>query len=359
MIPVGHFLMGQVLKAVVVMFAAPWLMVAVGAATGGLGFPVVMLAYAVIMGTDAYLLALRRSAGDPVGPWDTPVVGKLLGAKGLLPARIALPILGMLLVVGSGLCLSLFGVKVALFDDSDLRNQLLIAFSLFHCVFAVIAIVLTARLQHAVAAPAAAVLTMTAWGWYCFATIPPIASILGLLAGMSIGAWALWTFRQPDVKAMFADADKPGPLDRLGMPVFAGSALGLLVLILGIGGVLYAVTRDKSMDKYANVDPISSSSGRQMKERTMKERTMKSRTGGRKSGRPVLEDLIELMGQPDETYTHKTRSEMKLHVWKQGADTFDAAVSDSVFGGGENMIVQTYESIFRQDLDSIIRASYD
>lgn len=222
LIPVGHILMGQVLKAVVVLFAAPWLMVAVGTATGGLGFPVVMLAYAVVMGADAYLLALRRSAGEPVGPWDTPVVSKLLGAKGLLPARIALPILGMLLVVGSGLCLSLFGVKVALIDDSDLRNQLLIAFSLFHCVFAVIAIVLTARLQHAITAPVAAVLTMTVWGWYCFATIPPIASILGLMAGISIGAWALWTFRQPDVKAMFPDAGKPGPLDRLGMPVLAG-----------------------------------------------------------------------------------------------------------------------------------------
>lgn len=270
----------------------------------------------------------------------------LLGAKGLLPARIALPVLGMLLVVGSGLCLSLFGVKVALFDDSDLRNQLLIAASLFHCVFAVIAIVLTARLQYAVAA----VLTMTAWGWYCFATIPPIASILGLLAGISIGAWALFTFRSPDVKAMFADADKPGPLDRLGMPVFAGSAVGLLVLILGVGGVLYAVARDKSMDKYAisapNPFPADGT------------RTMKSRTESSKSGRPVLDDLIELMGQPDETYTHKIRSEMKLHVWKQGANTFDAAVSDSVFGNGEEMIVQTYDGIYRQTLDTIIRASY-
>jgi hypothetical protein len=72
----------------------------------------------------------------------------------------------------------------------------------------------------------------------------------------------------------------------------------------------------------------------------------------------VLEDLIELMGQPDETYTHKTRSEMKLHVWKQGADTYDAAVSDSVFGSGENVIVQTYDGVSRKNLDTIIRANY-
>jgi hypothetical protein len=218
-------------------------------------------------GTAVEIVDSKKLPTNPVAE----VVGKLLGAKGLLPARIAKPVLAMLLVVGSGLCLSLFGVKVAFFDDSDLRNQLLIAFSLFHCVFAVVAIVLTARLQYSLAAPVAAVLTMTAWGWYCFATIPPIVSILGLMAGISLGAWALFTFRSPDVKEMFADAGKPGPLDRFGTPFLAGAAGGLLAVILSLGGVLYMVARDKTNTNYATSGGYDG--GRQMKERKMKSRS--------------------------------------------------------------------------------------
>jgi len=281
LLPVGHIIMGQVLKAVVVLIAAPWLMVSVGMATGGFGLPLFMLAYAGLMGTDAFLLAKKVSEGEPVGLWDTPVVPKVLGAKGILPPRIALPTLGMMLVVGTGLYLSLFGVLVALLDGTDIRNQLLIAFSLFHCVLAVIAIVLTARLQSSIVASVAAVLMMTAWGWYAFASIPPIATILGLMAGISFGAWALFTFRSPNVMTMFADAGKPGSLDDFGTPVLAGTTGGLLALILGIGGVVYMLASDNANTdydtSYAFTSYGSPSGDREMKERTMKRREIKRR----------------------------------------------------------------------------------
>ena len=149
------------------------------------------------------------------------VVGRLLGAKGL-PPKVAMSVLGVLSVFGSTLALSLFGVVQAVADRHDLRFQLLTAFALRHSVLGVVANVLTARLRYSVAAPAA-VLAMTAFGWSVFTPGWPIVWVLGLTAGVPIRAWALWTFRSPDVKALFADGDKPGPLDRLGTPALAGS----------------------------------------------------------------------------------------------------------------------------------------
>lgn len=253
----------------------------------------------------------------------------LLGAKGLLPARIALPVLGMMAVLGSTLTLSLFGVKEAITDAHDLRFQLLVAFALFHSVLGIAANVLTARLQHFVAAPAAAILTMTVFGWYVFALGWPIVWILGLMAGVSIGAWALWTFRSPDVRALFADAGKPGPVDRLGVPVLAGAGGGLLVLILCVGGLLYAVARDKSGTNHTSNG--ASGTG----DRQAKDRTTISRSGARQGkGADVFNEWVAERGEPDETHTFPNASYLEVYVWKKGGDKYDCGMINYAGGFG-------------------------
>lgn len=330
---------------------------------------------AVVMGADAYLLALKRSAGEPVGPWDMPVVGRLLGAKGLLPARIALPVLGMLAVLGSTLILSLFGVKEAVTDTHDLRFQLLIAFALLHSVLGIIANVMTARLQHTPAATVAAVLTMTVYGWYVFALGWPIVWILGLMAGVSVGGWALFTFRSPNVRAMFADAGKPGPLDRFGTPVLAGAAGGLLAVILGVGGVLYMVARDKTNNPASgNSDP--SGGNRQMKSRQMPEpRQMKSRTGGTEDEDDIGSEVVgkqvtandlnsrnfaqieRLLGQPTEVYRSKKKQNLGLAIWATGDDKY-AVVSfaESIDGSSPTLVLTREVNRTRSIVDNMKRA---
>ncbi|MBX9679647.1 MAG: DUF4339 domain-containing protein [Gemmataceae bacterium] len=167
----------------------------------------------------------------PVGASPTPLATsepmnlgkKLLGA---IPARIFRPVIGMIAVIALGLLVSFFSGSLILYF-----------LSFIHVAAAVVCIVLATRLRKFLYAPVAAMLTTTVWGWYCFSAIPLAISIPGLLAGIAVGVWSLFVFRSPEVKALFADAGKPGTLDRLGTPVLAGAAGGLLVVILGISGL--------------------------------------------------------------------------------------------------------------------------
>ncbi len=276
------------------------------------------------------------------------VVGRLLGAKGL-PPKIAVPVLGMLAVFGSTLALSLFGVMQAVADRHDLRFHLLTAFALSHSVLGVVATALTARLRYSVAAPAAAILAATAFGWYVFASGWTIVWVLGLMAGVPLGAWALWTFRSPDVKALFADGDKPGPLDRLGTPALAGVAGLMLAAILAVGGVLHTVARDKSGGN-ATSSGGSYQSGSQSKSRN---------SGNKRTGKTYLDDVVAESGPPTASYAKKDHSdiaEYSLHVWEAGSDSFDLVFTALPTKINEPEFVQGRESdVDKARLDAILR----
>jgi len=249
----------------------------------------------------------------------------------------------------------------------------LIAFALFHSVLAVVAVVFTARRQHYVAAPIAAALTMTAWGWFVFTALSPIVWILGVMAGISIGTWALFMFRSLDVKAMFADGEKPGPLDRFSTPRLAGAAVGLLAVILGIGGVLYVVAREKSN----GVTQSGSQSGgrqepgsRQMPgTRQMPEpRQMKSRTGDpvEENGEEVtLDDLNDLsfvqiaqrLGQPTELHRSKKRQNLGLAIWASGNDKYTVVgFLESIDGKTPTLVMSKDVNRTRSIVDNMKRA---
>lgn len=151
----------------------------------------------------------------------TQMWGKLVG---MVPASIFRPVVGMTSVIVASLFVSLFCGSVVVFF-----------FSFLHNAAAVTCIALATRLQKSLYPLLAALLTITVWGWYWFTDVWTVISIFGLLTGISVGIWALLIFRSPDVKPIFADAIKPGPLDRFHTPTLAGVAGGVLVVILGIG----------------------------------------------------------------------------------------------------------------------------
>ena len=120
-------------------------------------------------------------ASPPPVSVPTPASGMLLG---VVPVQIALPVIGMSVVVLLALLASFFCGSFLVFFISFLHNAGAIA-----------CIALTVRLQKSLFALLSALLTMTAWAWLCFTPVWTVVSILGLLAGIAVGVWALFAFR--------------------------------------------------------------------------------------------------------------------------------------------------------------------
>jgi hypothetical protein len=224
---------------------------------------------------------------------------------GVVPVQNAPPIIGMSAVILLALLASFFCGSFLVFFISFLHNAGAIA-----------CIALTVRLQKSLFALLSALLTMTAWAWLCFTPVWTVVSILGLLAGIAVGVWALFAFRSSDVRVLFADAS--GPFDRFGTPVLAGAACVLLVVMLGVGGGLNLITRDKSNTNVAGTG----------KKDHAKKFALKGRgPENRKPGKTYLEDVVAEKGPPIGSYTQKqptsTIAEYSLHVWKSGDGNYD------------------------------------
>ena len=138
-------------------------------------------------------------------------------------------------------------VLLALLASFFCGSFLVFFFSFLHNAGAVACIVLTVRLQKFLYAFLAAMLTLTVWGWLCFTAVWTVVSILGLLAGIAVGVWAMFAFFSPEVRRQFSDPSLPAPLERLPFPALAGIlGGGSLALILGISMVFWLTTGSKT-----------------------------------------------------------------------------------------------------------------
>lgn len=193
-----------------------------------------------------------------------------------LPQALRSVVIGMASVVGIAVLLSLYGVTVALGDNADFRNQVLIFFSFAHGVAALFAIYQIARLQRYDVALLGSVLVMTLWGWYLFATIPLILTFLGIAGGLAVGFWSLNVLRQPEMRSCFRVQTAPWEQQwqRFSTPALSG--------IVGGGGLACMVMFGFLLWLAAAKTPASNSRGvakaREVGQREMPEsREVKSR----------------------------------------------------------------------------------
>lgn len=263
--------------------------------------------------------------------------GKLLG---VVPLQIAPPIISMVAVVLLALLASFF-----------CGSFLVFFFSFLHNAGALACIVLTARLQKSLYALLAVLFTMTAWAWLCFTAVWTVVAILGLLAGIAVGIWAVLMFRSSNVRTLFADAGKPGPLDRFGTSILAGAASVLLVLILGIGGLWHLMSSDKNKTTYAG----AGSGGKTQSGGSKSKRGPENR----KPGKAYLDDLVAKMGPPSRSYAKiddSTIAEYSLHVWDAGGGSYDLVFTALPTKTNEPEFVQgTQSDVNKTRLDAILK----
>ncbi len=247
-----------------------------------------------------------------------------------LPQVLRPVAIAMSLVVGIAVLLSLYGVTLALGDNADVRNQVLIFFSFLHGVIALFAVYQIVKLQRYDLSLLGSVLVMTVWGWYLFATIPLILTFFGIAGGLAVGCWSLSVLRQPEIRSRFRKQTAPWEQhwQRISTPVLSGvlggGGLGCMVMfgfVLWLTGAKSGPVGDqrdmsesRTMAKSRNLPPT----------RTMPEprkmpapRTMpKSRTGeaaddddtGSKADDKLKQvrvgmskqEVTSVLGQPDE-----------------------------------------------------------
>jgi hypothetical protein len=279
--PLGQFLLGQKVKALGLFLAAPVLLPGIAMASLGLGFFLLPL-YNLLIALDAYLIAKKLQGGQAVGEWEFFRVGRQPGADLLpalpqgppknaqtaphpvavlpvalaepplatkLPPGLLPPLVGMQLVVGSALLMSLYGLLGIIKDELDTRTGVLVALTLLQSSLAVFCLAQTmTRGRRYSFTVLGTLLAPTCWAWLFFSNAPVAIPLLGTLSGFLTGTWALAVLKDRDVRSSFRDSWVPAEArwERFSAPAIAGAVGGgALAAVLCVGFILWFATRER------------------------------------------------------------------------------------------------------------------
>ncbi len=151
------------------------------------------------------------SAGPP--PLELPLENSQLPAQELAQ-KLTYPAIGMLIVTGLALPLSLFAVFVMAKGDLN-GSPVALALFFFNTVAALLATLRMTMLKEWQIGLAASVLVMTDWLWLFGPGFPVGLALIGAMAGISVGVWCMFLLFQPGMRSCFGQTP---PLPRVQSP---------------------------------------------------------------------------------------------------------------------------------------------
>ncbi len=172
------------------------------------------------------------------------------------PAGLLPPLIGMMVVVGFAVLMGLYGFLPVFTDDlrEPTRNGVLLALTLLHNGLAMFGLgqTLSPNRRYGFAV-LGSLLALPSWGWLLFTTAPIAVTLLGTLAGLSVGFWGVVVLKNPQVRAQFKDEWMPAEKwwQRYSAPVISGTVGGgALAMMLSFGLLLWLTTGERKPDGY-------------------------------------------------------------------------------------------------------------